>query len=290
MGHKSVFYRFCQGHVKRQNIDFKRHIKDIMNSEGKNNNYPINSKNLLNMTIFKDTSFRFLYQKTERISTAIYLITNLMSTEEPMKWRLRKTALDLLNIVMSLSNTNLSSRDKNLREVNKELFYLISLYEVAFRSGFISQMNYEIVNNEMQKLANFLVEYDREDSSSRNNLFIKDFFEEGVDDINKGQIQKDIYKKDNMSYKGHYKRQDKEMSFIKTKANNNINKSSDRSKRREKIISIVKGKGEVSVKDISDVIKDTSEKTIQRELISMVEEGLLIKEGERRWSRYSIKK
>lgn len=261
-----------------------------------------------NITIFKDASFKFLYQKTERLSIAIYLITNLMSVKEYLKWDLRKASLNLLNSVMSLSNTNLSLRDSNLREIHKKLFHLISLYEIAYRSGFISQMNYQIVYNELQKLTNFLAEYDQEDSSSRDNIFRSDFFDEGIEDVDKGQIEKDIFNKDhflNEQYqttsepyktnnikdtktnKGQYKRQDTKVSF----RNNNVpNKSKDRSDRREKIISIIKQKGTVSVKDISSIIKDTSEKTIQRELISMVDDGVLLKEGERRWSRYSMNK
>ncbi len=54
-------------------------------------------------------------------------------------------------------------------------------------------------------------------------------------------------------------------------------------------MSIVKEKGNISVKDISDRIKDFSEKTLQRELLKMVAKGVLNKEGERRWSRYSLK-
>lgn len=261
-----------------------------------------------NITIFKDASFKFLYQKTERISLAIYLITNLMNVREPLKWDLRKASLELLKVVMSLSNTNLSLRDSNLREIHKKLFHLISLYEISYRSGFISQMNYQIVYNELKKLANFLSEYDKEDSNSRESLFKSDFFEDGIDELNKGQIEKDIFIKDRFVnrqyqttsesykttslkdsniYKGQSKGQNTNMSF----RNNNVpNKSKDRNNRREKIISIIKQKGSVSVKDISNIIKDTSEKTIQRELISMVEEGVLLKEGERRWSRYSMNK
>lgn len=58
--------------------------------------------------------------------------------------------------------------------------------------------------------------------------------------------------------------------------------------RKDQILRIIKDKKEVSIKDISDIIKDCSEKTIQRELISMVDNGLLLKEGERRWSKYRI--
>jgi len=45
----------------------------------------------------------------------------------------------------------------------------------------------------------------------------------------------------------------------------------------------------LSVKDFTRVIKDCSEKTIQRELLDLVEKGIVKKEGERRWSRYSLK-
>jgi DeoR/GlpR family transcriptional regulator of sugar metabolism len=47
-------------------------------------------------------------------------------------------------------------------------------------------------------------------------------------------------------------------------------------------------KKDVSIKDISLVLTDCSEKTIQRELNSLVLKGQLKKTGAKRWSRYSI--
>jgi hypothetical protein len=58
--------------------------------------------------------------------------------------------------------------------------------------------------------------------------------------------------------------------------------------RRNLIITEIKKQGEVSVKDIAKIMTDVSEKTLQRELISMVDEKIIVKKGERRWSRYSI--
>ncbi|MGH7250205.1 MAG: hypothetical protein ACREGC_04470, partial [Minisyncoccia bacterium] len=52
------------------------------------------------------------------------------------------------------------------------------------------------------------------------------------------------------------------------------------------ILGIVKKNRGVSIKDISAIIKDCSEKTIQRELASLISQGLVRKEGERRWSVY----
>ncbi len=58
--------------------------------------------------------------------------------------------------------------------------------------------------------------------------------------------------------------------------------------RAEQILSFVRDNGGTGIKDIHSVISDCSEKTIQRELQSLIEKGLVKREGERRWSRYYI--
>ncbi len=60
--------------------------------------------------------------------------------------------------------------------------------------------------------------------------------------------------------------------------------------RAERIKTVLEAKPQASVKDIAEVITDVSEKTIQRELNSLIEKGQVIREGERRWSRYSVVK
>lgn len=60
--------------------------------------------------------------------------------------------------------------------------------------------------------------------------------------------------------------------------------------RAERIKTVLEAKPRATIKDIADIITDVSEKTIQRELNSLIEKGQVIREGERRWSRYSVKK
>ena len=69
-------------------------------------------------------------------------------------------------------------------------------------------------------------------------------------------------------------------------SNNNLVDKKDTRKRA--ILELLKGGGHLTIKDFSSVIRDCSEKTIQRELLALVEENVLKKEGERRWSRYFI--
>lgn len=60
------------------------------------------------------------------------------------------------------------------------------------------------------------------------------------------------------------------------------------SNRRELILEYLRKNGISSIKDIAQVIDGVSEKTVQRELLALVDEGVLRKEGERRWSRYAL--
>ncbi|NCN52810.1 hypothetical protein GW943_03325 [Candidatus Parcubacteria bacterium] len=57
--------------------------------------------------------------------------------------------------------------------------------------------------------------------------------------------------------------------------------------RRDRIKAVLIAEQKASIKDITDTIKDCSEKTIQRELTTMIKDGLVLREGERRWSTYS---
>ena len=58
--------------------------------------------------------------------------------------------------------------------------------------------------------------------------------------------------------------------------------------RRTRIKTILEAKGDATIKDISEIITDISEKTIQRELNAMIDENLVKRQGERRWSKYSL--
>ena len=62
--------------------------------------------------------------------------------------------------------------------------------------------------------------------------------------------------------------------------------STQRGERLALILNFIRKNKNVSIKDISSVVKDYSEKTIQRELSALIKQGLVRKEGQRRWSVY----
>lgn len=63
---------------------------------------------------------------------------------------------------------------------------------------------------------------------------------------------------------------------------------SNLSDRTSRIKTVLDAKPGATIKDLTDIITDVSAKTIQRDLNSLIERGEVIRQGERRWSTYSI--
>jgi DeoR/GlpR family transcriptional regulator of sugar metabolism len=76
------------------------------------------------------------------------------------------------------------------------------------------------------------------------------------------------------------------MGATKTRENGSIG-TSNSNNRQELIYRIIKQSGPLSIKDIAQNVPGVSSKTVQRELVSLVQSGRLKREGDRRWSRYS---
>ena len=65
--------------------------------------------------------------------------------------------------------------------------------------------------------------------------------------------------------------------------------SADRQGNRRSEILKILSRSPITIKDISNQILGCSEKTIQRELNSLLEDGVIDRVGEKRWSKYLIK-
>ncbi|MDE2218122.1 MAG: hypothetical protein KGJ58_01545 [Patescibacteria group bacterium] len=262
--------------------------------------------NLKTISIFQnDANVIFIFKKTERLASAIYLITSFISDNEPIKWKMRDTAGKLLSHGINLSNQGHRNRADAMNNFTAASFEMISLLEVANISGIISSMNCNIIKYEIEKIID-LVEL-KERSLSAKFLLSKNFFDtsenySGADgksgQTSSSQNEKDIGTmsqnsddKETVSKTNSYKRhlikdtskgEGNNVSFIK----GHIVRGKD--KRYETIINLLKKTKEIGVKDVSSILFDCSEKTIQRELLSLVAKGVLKKEGERRWSKYSL--
>ena len=239
----------------------------------KNNSIVPSSKKTEIVSFFEEYSdFVFIFKKTEKLSAAIYMVTGLLSDSEPLKWTLRKKVSELLSYNHSykdIKDTNLVDFVFNERS---KILEIVSHLEVASKVGLVSEMNFSILKQEFSNLSDVFNFPNSEHKSYHGNSIDRSFFT--MDSEKSAYIIETSQKTQNVSVKDNNPVKDR--SILK------------RSNRQNIILSLLKKKKEVTIKDISLVIKDCSEKTIQRELISFIKAGILKRSGERRWSKYSL--
>ncbi len=231
----------------------------------------------------KDAGFVFAYKKTEKIAAAIYMITNLFSDNEPMKWTLRKKVSEFVSFILEYKDVKDSSVNDFTYNAKSKILELVSMLEISYRAGLISEMNFSIIKQEFSNLSEVFTSHFSAVKQSAHESFSKGFF--NVPD-NRAASQ---YGRQDHSYSVSVTTHDHSHT-VQVKDRENVSDKSDfkRSNRQNIILGLLKKKKELTIKDIAQVIKDCSEKTIQRELISFIEAGVLKRTGERRWSKYSL--
>ena len=241
--------------------------------------------------VFKDSKGIFLYKKSEKISKAFFMLTQHLEDSQSIKARLRDSALELLDKSYVFLSVSKLSEDTS-KEVVLNLMKLISLSDIGLSAKFISDANYQIIIKQIHifihEISEHLKSVHKDGNLIPSTLFDISFVEE-IPSVSFEQKTEIITSpnKDNQT-KGQIP-QHKVIASVVAKDNvNQVDEKKEKNTRQDLIINTIRQRGELSIKDLTDVIKGCSEKTIQRELVSLVSSGTLLKTGERRWSRYSL--
>jgi hypothetical protein len=231
----------------------------------------------------KDASFTFAFKKTEKLASAVYMITNLFSENEPMKWTLRKKVSELLSFIVGYKDIKDSSLNDYSYTVRTKILEVVSMLEVCFRAGLLSQMNYSIIKQEFSNLSDAFVAQNSQNKNAHFDGISKNFFD--VVDNRHRMPAMTFVPSNNVAV---HERSVASENEIKDRIFVPENVVVKRTNRQNIILGLLKKKKELTIKDIAQVIKDCSEKTIQRELIAFIDSGVLKRTGERRWSKYSL--
>jgi hypothetical protein len=253
-------------------------------------------------TLFSNDKYlMYIHKKSHSISRAVYLITDFFDPEEPMKIKMRQLATELVSQVLSLSVELSPGRKSLLDGIIKSGLSMISFSEIAMFSGIESEMNHSILTEEIENLLSVIEQREVPSRLGRHfvlddSMLIKETYSADQEStVSASTVTNQTNINSNMA-----NNVEKSTNYFKSHSNHSnkpdvkkdipSNKSNDDKKndRRITILSIIKNKGQSSIKDITDVITGCSEKTIQRELLDMVSSNVLKKEGDRRWTRYSI--
>ncbi len=264
-------------------------IKDIMNRE---KDTKFDHKGLVSLSNTSISRFFnndhvsfFIFKKTERLVAAVYLLTDLFEKDNPFRHKLRLGTTDLLLDSFRLAGGH--DGRETLSSLKRRALEILVLLESAHFSGFVSPMNLSIFQNQYAPVLSLIEERENGIQSGKP-VVEEDFFNDGVPPL-PSTFSIGHSKGHNVLY-GLDKRSSvptPSSSKSRTEARG-PRRNGLESPRMRAIMLLVKRHGEVSVKTVSAVVKDCSEKTIQRDLLALVASGVLKKTGERRWSRYSL--
>lgn len=238
-------------------------------------------------------------KRTEKIVTALYMVSDFIKDSEPIKFELRSSGLVLLSKTFDISKNRGIAFKSILPDVLSTTKKLIAFLEVAATLSLISDMNYQILRNELMalhggyesKFTNFGVDIRsiiKGEKLVENKPKVLQESKPFPQVFYKGHV-KDMFNKEKDSFSnkvldiGESKGQSSTKESLKT-----ISESTDANERKNKIISILKIRDSITIGEISVDIKNVSEKTIQRDLQSLIDTGVVSRIGERRWSKYKL--
>lgn len=264
-------------------------------------------------------------RKALKLATALYMITDIMSEKEPLKWHLRNCAVALLEADV-----------RNMRAVVERTLDILTIARIARA---VSVMNADVLEQELRALLEQVLG-DSTEGEPVAPLFGKEFFaiqgelaapktaeapvvtspvkvtEEVVPQVEVKATPAPVKveakvtpapepvvpKREEVKPERQPERPATTLipqgirsafmprvTLVDADVVDRQARTDDvRSNRREIIINTIREKETCSIKDITAKLPSVSEKTIQRELAAMTEEGILAKTGDRRWATYKV--
>lgn len=229
-------------------------------------------KSIFNNVFEKDIRRVFIYKKAERLAKAIHLVTPAFIGAESLKNRLDAIGIGLIDAAILFSNAARTA-------LSRELLALSSVLSIARVGGVLSSMNVDLIVREAHSLLREVAAYEEPrlslDDAPTLSSIAKGALVQGSHEHSSRTVKRQLPKESPNLNKG----QVKDITVVS---------DSPIKDRREAVLSVIKNKGVVSIKDISTMIIGISEKTIQRELSALIGLGMVSKKGERRWSTYSL--
>lgn len=216
-----------------------------------------------------DSYYKYIFKKTEKVVSVIFYVSNSVEKDSHTE-RVIEDVLDSARVAHNQILKTLEIRshlaEEALRDAAHSLIALDSKLRIASSVGAISAEVLHVLVVEIDGI---------------------------LRGINKYLVRTSAF--DDLDYKvsgssdSVPERQSRPTSQPKLSApQSNGTSGAVDSDRRERIKVVLSAKGEATIKDITDIITDVSSKTIQRELNAMIEDNLIKRHGERRWSKYSL--
>lgn len=233
--------------------------------------------------------YNYITDRIQKLTAALYRVTDLLSDKEPIKWTLRDKALNLYNDLVSVKNTK--DKDGLLDNSLKIFAQIIKSLELVSAGVCVSNLNFEILKREYLFLRDF-IERKKADIVDDSKILLELFSLDNKSRVNlpeNGQFA-DPFGKLASKHGLPEKRQLYSASVGTNPAVSATGRQEiDPQSRKGKVLNFLKSGPAKSVNEIALIFKgETSEKSIQRDLLDLVKAGKISAIGDKRWRKYGI--
>jgi len=223
--------------------------------------------------ITDDYYYKYIFKKTEKIVAAVFFIISKRQNipqDNVVRADLERRAKDTHSVALSLLNLEPEAAAYGMQTLLHSLVSLDSILRIFAAMGGISEENLATVCAEIENVQRSMRRYlgdmayviDRREESAGKRVAARPSTPRASSDA--------------------------EPLTPSPLSVGSAGGGADTTDRAERILSVIRDTDGAGIKDIAQVVSDVSEKTIQRELLSLMEKDLVRREGERRWSRYYV--
>jgi hypothetical protein len=228
-------------------------------------------KTLQNSTVLDDIEYyKYIFKKTEKIACAVFYVLRADAPTghtDVVRTDLETAARVVLDTSLESLKSTARDREARMSALRHALMALESKLRLASAARFLNTELLEVFIHEIDTVYRSLRKYT--ESVVSNPLAQSESVPEVArmrPSVRTAQVER----------------------LVREKRDAFNDMPSVPASRRDRVLTVIRDRGEATIKDITEVIKDCSEKTIQRELISLIKDNSVTREGDRRWSKYKL--
>ena len=234
-------------------------------------------------------------QKLGKVAAAIHLVADVIESNQSLVMNLHKQSLATVQSGYRIIGKTHVKSDMVMDSVIM-IDELTSLVEIGSIARSISRMNADIITGELQKIRQILIDLIMVIKKTEQSFILSQYA------VNHPVIQTEImddtlFETVLRDYQSKRHQQNIKTTLIQQSEQNDIQNDIETIKatsvndivrvgRQKDILNLIKSGKDTTLALLRLKIPEVSEKTLQRELATLIEMGLIRKEGNKRWTTY----
>lgn len=173
------------------------------------------------------------------LTTALYQVTGLLPAEEPLRYKIRETANEILADLLCLKNSSFQEK------TSKKIDLLLAYFKVAKAQNWVKEKNF---------------------------LVLEAKYREIKEEVEKMASQKRIQEPVKIREKSEKPEKLAKALIYSPASNNELNAKTFRQK---KIINLMKNQGKISLEDLKKEFSQITDRTLRRDISALIKKGLI---------------